>query len=1477
MSPILLAVIASVPLSVHFEPNRGQAPSGASYIARVSGNSPIGISATRVSLPGLAFRFLNSRTGAIALAGKPLPSYSNYLYAERRLTAVPHFAELRFQGIYPGIDAVYYARNDQLEYDLLVAPQADTSRVRMRFDRDHKLELLPSGDLAVDGKPVLAKPAAFQDGRPVPVRFRLHPGNELSFELGRYDRRRPLRIDPVFVYSLPVGGTLVATDAQGNGYFAGQGSESGLAGTPGTFQPLEAGDQDVFVSKVDPSGNLIFSTYWGTGLTDRLAALALDAAGNIYIAGDTQNRISLSSADLFVVKLSSDGKTLMMSTTVDTSIPGGYFSIRDTLSGMAIDQPSGSVYLAGNTNEDIPGAVPAGRAHITKLTAAGVVQGRIVLPLTLSSLGQIAVHASGDVFATGSLSESTLPPTPGTVGVKTSESRNAFVARIRADLSGVSAVAWLGGTGNSDGTEIAVGPSGDVYVAGYTAAPDFPTTAGAFERTLRGSQDGFVAKLCPDLTCFRYSTLIGGTARDGIFSLAVTAKGEAAIGGATDSADFPLFEPVQSTSTIMPAFRRVSGFGSSITGLTDPQGSVNLISVNPKNQTQMLAMDPSRGKLYRTTDGAQSWTEVLSSPTRALARSSSDPNIVYHSGFALSRSTDGGATWVTLNTDDRPTSLAVDASNPNLVHRVFGGAYARSVDGGQTFAVQGVPIASVSAVYAHETIPKLVFVATFSGDLLRSTDGGLTFTTLRLPDPVPVTVSSLAVHPLNANLIYVVQRGRLYRSINAGGAFTTLPLDSALSVAVAPSDTSVVYCSAGGKLLVSRNGGDSWDQVDRSVAAFAVSPTEPATYFAYGVLSNGFLALLNPSGAALQFSTYLGSSARDIAADGDGNLLVTGGTDQGFPMTGSQFTQTPTRYGAKIAPATPACSFTVGPASVFLYGGGKTSVSIVAPSGCAWTASSSAAWLTVPASGNGPGSIEVRAEPNTGPARTGSVTIANQVVTITQAGFGCGFRVSPDTAEQTVASGATIRFAVEGSPNCPWAVDSPLPPWITANRLSGTGPGTIDLALSPSPQPQTRSASLSIAGRSVYLSQDGLCTTPLITIGRTGFPVFGGDTTLNIQTGTMCSWSLTEEDQHRVVLRSESGTGPARLTVRMDANPSTSVRQRTVFVRSENAWANFEVYQPGRSEAARLPRSVIRKANGDFEVHTYGSPTPLVVGGAFAVSYAAAQDGEGNVFIAALDRYGALILNRYAVGNSSWAGWTRIGGVFQGVPAIATYSTSAYIVARDSYNGYWTMQVRDSLTVSDVRNIGGIFSSDPAISLNRSGGVTIVGKDTWNSLWAWQPYPGTWTYIGAIVKGKPSVTVGYDDAAYIAVRDSWDSLWMGRWNGTDPPNWRYLGGVMSQDPIVTSLREGSIVTAIRSTYSTMWLATVQEGVTPPPVAWTFIGGVLDTYGAGAHDSSLYLAGKDQWNNLWWYRTVDNSWTFSGGGGALRGAPAVTPQ
>jgi len=158
----------------------------------------------------------------------------------------------------------------------------------------------------------------------------------------------------------------------------------------------------------------------------------------------------------------------------------------------------------------------------------------------------IAVDASGNAYVAGFTQSFDFPTTPGAFQATNHGGgfSNAFVSRLNAAGSALVYSTYLGGSGEAEGSAIAVDASGNAYVTGRTASSDFPTTPGAFQTTfgggpLYGVYDAFVTKLNAAGSGLLYSSYLGGSDYDAGLGIATDAAGNAYVTGGSLSSDFP--------------------------------------------------------------------------------------------------------------------------------------------------------------------------------------------------------------------------------------------------------------------------------------------------------------------------------------------------------------------------------------------------------------------------------------------------------------------------------------------------------------------------------------------------------------------------------------------------------------------------------------------------------------------------------------------------------------------------------------------------------------------------------------------------------------------------------------------------------------------------------------------------------------------------------------------------------------------------
>jgi len=483
-----------------------------------------------------------------------LPGTANYFIGNdpnQWHADVPTYARVKYAGVYPGVDLVYYGNQRQLEYDFVLAPGADAKKVRVRFAGAEKLRLGANGDLSVvasHGQVAFDKPVVYQlvDGKRVSVdgRFTLMANNEVGFVLGKYDRTRELVIDPTLTYSTYLGGTTedaalgVTADASGNAYVTGYTLSTNFPTTSSAFQKTSsfitnASQSAIFVTKLNASGSaLVYSTY---------------------LSGTESHCTAGANADSPVL----DG---------------------DFGTGIAVDA-SGDAYVTGGTcandfpvtkgafQATYPSEHHADNAFITKLNPTG---SALIYSTYLGGEGSgpsgdwgtgIAVDASGEAYVTGSTWSDNFPTTTGAYQASDPSGdgvSKAFVTKMNATGTALVYSTYLGSSGSGGpggyraaGQAIAINASGNAYVTGFSYSNNFPVTGSAYQTINKAYADSganaFVTEMNTTGTGLVFSTYIGGSGKGGATNLedpgnaiVVDASGDVYIAGYSHSTDYPV-------------------------------------------------------------------------------------------------------------------------------------------------------------------------------------------------------------------------------------------------------------------------------------------------------------------------------------------------------------------------------------------------------------------------------------------------------------------------------------------------------------------------------------------------------------------------------------------------------------------------------------------------------------------------------------------------------------------------------------------------------------------------------------------------------------------------------------------------------------------------------------------------------------------------------------------------------------------------
>jgi len=386
------------------------------------------------------------------------------------------------------------------------------------------------------------------------------------------DEGSPSPISLVDAYSTAIGGRqsryldrgyCIAFDSDGQAIVAGTTTSDDFPTTSGVIQRSRNDAEDIFICKIDTiKSKLIWSTYLGGERDDRPSDIVLDDVGNIYIVGSTDSnefpttegafQIEHESQwDVFVCKVNPSGTRLLYSTYI-----GGYDY--DFGEGIAIDD-AGRAYIVGDTMSEDFNVTPDAlypeypsrlrNGYLLRLSEDGstLEYSTFIGGSRTDHCYDIDVDKDGYVYVTGATGSSDFPITQGAFQVSYGGGiYDGFVIKLESNMTELVYSTYFGGSGDwPNGIEspraMAVDTDGNVIVTGRTSSFDFPTTPGAYSRSLSGgNNDVFLLKLNTTGASLVYSTFYGGSERDEAYDLTIDPRGYPYITGYTGSSNFPV-------------------------------------------------------------------------------------------------------------------------------------------------------------------------------------------------------------------------------------------------------------------------------------------------------------------------------------------------------------------------------------------------------------------------------------------------------------------------------------------------------------------------------------------------------------------------------------------------------------------------------------------------------------------------------------------------------------------------------------------------------------------------------------------------------------------------------------------------------------------------------------------------------------------------------------------------------------------------
>ena len=534
------ASFAKLPLS--FEENVGQTDARVKYTSRGAGYNlfltadeavfALRGGSTSLNCAGLAEKFhsecadpsksrpeesvlwlkmLGANVSAPVAGTDPLPGKINYYIGNdpaKWRTGVRQFGRVNYRGIYPGVDLTYYGNQQQLESDFVVAPGADPRSIQFEVKGARETRIDAQGNLVLVtsvGSVQLLRPGIYQEIKgvrhDVSGHYVLRSENRVAFAIGAYDRHEKLIIDPTLVYATYLGGSggdgaqAIAVDALGQAYVAGQGASFDFPGSDLSGPPNRSLTNFAFVTALTKNGSSGTQLVYSTILAGSLT----DSESTI------ANGIGVDSArNAYVAGVTGSSNFPMVNPFQSTF---GGATQTGFVAGLKSDGTlSYSTYLGGRNG------LVGGQGDST------ILQG-------------LFADSTGNAYVVGSTTSENFPtvsPLPFTLTVAAPNvgETNVVVAKLNPQGQPLYST-YLSGAGSDDlGTAIVADAAGDAYVTGQTVSTAFPIKASptTFQQALNGSAANvFVTKLnfSGSVLTVTGGTYLGGTSLDEGMAIAV--------------------------------------------------------------------------------------------------------------------------------------------------------------------------------------------------------------------------------------------------------------------------------------------------------------------------------------------------------------------------------------------------------------------------------------------------------------------------------------------------------------------------------------------------------------------------------------------------------------------------------------------------------------------------------------------------------------------------------------------------------------------------------------------------------------------------------------------------------------------------------------------------------------------------------------------------------------------------------------------
>lgn len=443
---------------------------------------------------GHAYRveFLDASPAATCKAsGAKYSDYENFIFGETVVGHVRSYEAITMTDVYPNVDFIYYGKEGNLKYDVVLRPGADPWQIKMKYDGADAV-FLSDGNLMIwntFNNVEESIPLAYQiiggEKRIVACEYRLD-GEVVSFQFPNgYDSEYELVIDPTLIFASYTGSTannfgFTATyDDDGALYGGGIAFGLGYPTVSGSYSQSFGGVIDMAISKFVPDGtSLEYSTYIGGSSADVPHSMIVNSQGQLVILGTT-------SSPNFPVSVSGFDQTFNGGSAVNYTSNGTNFQNGSDIvvTVLSADGSSlvGSTFLGGSQNDGL------NEDNILSYNYGDIFR------------GEVNVDASDNIYIASSTRSSDFPVSTNALGQTLGGTQDGCLAKFNSDVSVLEWCTYIGGSSGDAGYSVKVNSTGEVYMTGGTSSQDLPLPSGSLHSTYQGgTADGFIIRVGND-------------------------------------------------------------------------------------------------------------------------------------------------------------------------------------------------------------------------------------------------------------------------------------------------------------------------------------------------------------------------------------------------------------------------------------------------------------------------------------------------------------------------------------------------------------------------------------------------------------------------------------------------------------------------------------------------------------------------------------------------------------------------------------------------------------------------------------------------------------------------------------------------------------------------------------------------------------------------------------------------------------------